>query len=128
VAAALLSKIPSELTDHQAEIVSTLKKQCPGFAAMRKLVLSSRGILLRGKVGTLKQWIKEAEKAGITAITRFVRHLKRDQAAVENAVVYGWSNGPVEGYINRLKAVKRQITEERDSSCFDHEFCPWRFK
>ena len=109
VAAALLSKIPSELTDHQAEIVSTLKKQCPGFAAMRKLVLSFRSILRRGKVGTLKRSIKEAENAGITAITRFVRHLKRDQAAVENAVVYGWSNGPVEGHINRLKAVKRQM-------------------
>src|SRR5262249_58070717 len=98
VAAALLSKIPGELTDHQAEIVSTLKKQCPGFAAMRKLVLSFRSILRRGKVGTLKRWLKEAENSGITAITRFVRHLKRDQAAVENAVVYGWSNGPVEGH------------------------------
>src|SRR5215475_12087680 len=54
-------------------------------------------------------WIKEAENSGITAIARFVRHLKRDQAAVENAVVYGWSNGPVEGHINRLKAVKRQM-------------------
>ena len=29
VAAALLSKIPNELNEHQAEIVSTLKKQCP---------------------------------------------------------------------------------------------------
>ena len=62
VAAALLSKIPSELTDHQAEIVSTLKKQCPGFAAMRKLVLSFRSILRRGKVGTLKRCIKEGGK------------------------------------------------------------------
>ena len=90
-------------------MVSTLKKQCPGFAAMRKLVLSFRSILRRGQVGTLKRWIKEAEKAGITAITGFVRHLKRDQAAVENAVAYGLSNGPVEGHINRLKAVKRQM-------------------
>ena len=65
---------------------------------MRKLVLSFRSILRRGKVGTLKRWLKEAENSGITAIARFVRHLKRDQAAVENAVVYGWSNGPVEGH------------------------------
>lgn len=48
--------------------------------------------------------IREAETAGIGAIRRFVRHLKRDQAAVENAVAYAWSNGPVEGHINRLKA------------------------
>jgi hypothetical protein len=122
VAAALLSKIPSE------KIVSTLKKHCPGFPAMRKLVLSFRSILRRGKVGTLKRWIKESANSGITAITRYVRHLKRDQSAVENAVAYSWSNGPVEGHINRLKAVKRQMYEERDSSYFDHEFCPWRLK
>ena len=64
---------------------------------------------VRGKVGTLKRWIKEAANSGITAITRFVGHLKRDQSAVENAVAYSWSNGPVEGHINRLKAVKRQM-------------------
>jgi len=64
VAAALLSKIPGELTDHQAEIVSTLKKQCPGFAAMRKLVLSFRSILRRGKVGTLKRGSRRQKIAG----------------------------------------------------------------
>ena len=56
--------------------MSTLKKQCPGFAAMRKLVLSFRGILRRGKVGTLKRWIKEAENSGITGIARFRQALK----------------------------------------------------
>src|SRR5262249_644458 len=56
-----------------------------------------------------ERWIKKAEKAGITAITRYVRHLKRDQSAVENAVAYGWTNAPLEGHINRLKAVKRQM-------------------
>ena len=76
---------------------------------MRRLFLCFRSILRRGKVGTLKRWMKEAENSGITAITRFVGHLQRDQAAVENAVAYGWSNGPVEGHINRLKAVKRQM-------------------
>jgi Transposase len=72
--------------------------------------VASSSILRRGRVATLKQWIKEAENAGITAISRFVGQLKRDQRAVENAVAYGWSHGPVEGHINRLKAVKRVRT------------------
>src|SRR5215470_17696063 len=84
-------------------------KRTPDLVTMRHLVLSFRTILRRGTVGTLKRWIKEAEKAGITAISRFVRRLKSDRAAVENAVTYSWSNGPVEGHINRLKAVKRQM-------------------
>ena len=53
VAAALLSKVRAELTSQQAQIVDALKRQCPGFAVMRKLVFSFRAILRGGKVTTL---------------------------------------------------------------------------
>jgi transposase len=35
--------------------------------------------------------------------------LKQDLRAVEAAVSQRWSNGPVEGQINRLKMLKRQM-------------------
>jgi transposase len=107
-AAALLSKPKPMLSERQRKIVEFLKRT-PNFATMRHLVLSFRSILCNGKVASLTRWIKEAETAKIGAMTRFVRQLKKDQAAVENAVEYVWSNGPVEGHINRLKAVKRQM-------------------
>jgi hypothetical protein len=56
------------------------------FGEDSHLVLSFRTILHRGTVGTLKQWIKEAEKAGMIAISRFVRRLKSDRAAVGGGV------------------------------------------
>src|SRR5271168_3784472 len=37
-------------------------RQCPGFAVMRKLVLSFRAILRGGKVTTLHRWMEEARK------------------------------------------------------------------
>jgi len=40
---------------------------------------------------------------------RFVRTLKQDLSAVELAVSEPWSNGPVEGQLNRLKMLKRQM-------------------
>lgn len=40
---------------------------------------------------------------------RFVRTLKQDLNAVERAVTEAWSNGPVEGQINRLETLKRQM-------------------
>jgi len=49
VAVALLGKIRAELTSKQAQIVDTLKRQCPGFAVMRKLVFSFRAILRGGQ-------------------------------------------------------------------------------
>jgi hypothetical protein len=49
VAAALLSKVRAELTGQQAQIVDTLKRQCPTFAVMRKLVFGIRAILRGGQ-------------------------------------------------------------------------------
>jgi transposase len=93
----------------QAEIVDTLKAQCPGFAVMRKLVLSFSTILQVGKLDTLHQWMERAQGTGIHALKRFVQTLKQDLKAVEAAVTESWSNGPVEGHINRLKTIKRQM-------------------
>ena len=108
VAAALLSKLPAELSNRQADIVARLKQQCPGFAVMRKLVIGFRTILRVGKVSTLRRWMKQALNTGIHAMVRFVRTLKQDIEAVEAAVSQPWSNGPVEGQIN-LKMLKRQM-------------------
>jgi energy-coupling factor transporter ATP-binding protein EcfA2 len=82
VAAALLTKIRAELTPPQAEIVDTLKQQCPGFAQMRELVLGFRTILRVGKLPTLQRWMERAFKTGIHALERFVRTLKQDLSAV----------------------------------------------
>ena len=109
VAAALLSKPRHLLTDWQAAKVDALKKVYPDYARMRSLVMSFRGILQAGKVATLECWMKKATGSGIYGMKRFVRKLNHDLAAVKNALSESWSNGPVEGHINRLKTLKRQM-------------------
>ena len=66
VAAALLSKVRAELTSQQALIVDTLKRQCPGFAVMRKLVFSFRAIL-RGErwPRSIAGWKRRARQVSI---------------------------------------------------------------
>src|ERR1700679_2257275 len=76
---------------------------------MRTLVMSFRGILQPGKARTLARWMKKANASGIYGMKRFVRKLKHDLAAVKNALRESWSTGPVEGHINRLKTLKRQM-------------------
>ena len=109
VAAALLTKPRPLLTEWQAAKVDALKNACPDFARMRSLVMSFRGILQSGKAATLAHWMKKAVASGIYGMKRFVRKLNHDLAAVKNALRESWSNGPVEGHINRLKTLKRQM-------------------
>jgi transposase len=109
VATALLGKLRSQMTAEQGNTVDALKKACPGYAVMRSLVLSFRTILRTGKIKTLHAWMKKADASGLYRMQRFVRRLKQDQSAVEAAVEQSWSNGPVEGHINRLKTLKRQM-------------------
>ena len=65
--------------------------------------------LQSGKAVTLARWMKKAVASGIYGMKRFVRKLNHDLAAVKNALRESWSNGPVEGHINRLKTLKRQM-------------------
>ncbi|MCU1293138.1 MAG: Mobile element protein [Bryobacterales bacterium] len=108
-AVALMSKPKPELNSKQREMVEILKRRCPGFAMMRHLVLSFRSIVCGGKASSLKRWAEKAEATGFEAIRSFARQLKKDWAAVQNAVKQVWSNGPVEGHINRFKTLKRQM-------------------
>jgi transposase len=109
VAAALLSQPRSLLSARQAQTLDVLKQRCPDFTTMRRLVLSFRTILRVGKVATLHRWLTRAHATNIHALQRFVRTVRQDVTAVEGAVTEPWSNGPVEGHINRLKMLRRQM-------------------
>jgi hypothetical protein len=77
---------------------------------MRELVLSFRAVFRSGKLAALHSCLERAQNTGIHAMmTRFVRTLKQGLGAGEAAVTEPWSNGPVEGHINRLKTLKRQM-------------------
>lgn len=58
----------------------------------------------------MTNWTNEdAVGCGVEALKNFAQGLKRDYDAVENALTQPWSNGPVEGHVNRLKTIKRQM-------------------
>ena len=109
IAAALLGKLQPKMTIEQEKIVDALIKVCPGYAVMRSLVMGFRTILRTGKIETLHDWMKRATDSGINGMQRFVRTLKQNPSAAEAAVEQTWSNGHVEGHINKLKTIKRQM-------------------
>jgi transposase len=57
----------------------------------------------------LRTWINQVKHCEFGPLVRFGYGLQRDLDAVSAAVETQWSNGQVEGQINRLKAIKRQM-------------------
>jgi transposase len=57
----------------------------------------------------LDPWLKRATTSTLEAVRRFAKGLYEDYDAVKAGVTLPWSTGPVEGHINRLKMLKRQM-------------------
>ncbi len=58
---------------------------------------------------TLDAWLNQAETSTIPEFERFAKSLRGDYQAVKAATTLPWSNGQVEGQVNRLKLIKRQM-------------------
>lgn len=54
-------------------------------------------------------WLAASETSTLAEVRGFAAGIRRDQAAEEAALTTPWSNGQIEGQINRLKTLKRQM-------------------
>jgi len=59
--------------------------------------------------GPMQRWVEGAKHCEYGAVVRFAYGLQKDTSAVSAAVDTAWSTGQVEGQINRLKTIKRQM-------------------
>ena len=55
----------------------------------------------------LADWCVDAE--ALSVLSGFVRGVRQDYSAVEEALRSAWSNGQTEGQVNRLKTIKRAM-------------------
>ena len=107
--AILITKPLSQLTVEQQKLLDQLSAQCPDLLRLRKLSAEFREVFLSGERQALQAWTINAKHSGIGSMARFAVGLEKDFAAVCSAVETCWSNGQVEGQLNRLKTLKRQM-------------------
>lgn len=60
-------------------------------------------------VGELEPWLDVVIKNRIPELSGFARTMEKDKKAVLASLILPWSNGQVEGQVNRLKLIKRQM-------------------
>ncbi len=56
-----------------------------------------------------EKWLADAEVSTIKEFRHFARGIRKDAKAVKAAIDLAWSNGLVEGKVNKLKLIKRMM-------------------
>ena len=81
----------------------------PEIAQASSLAREFLGLIHRRDVDGFDRWLRRARESQAPEIRRFAGSLTADLSAVRAAFTSPWSSGQVEGQINRLKFLKRQM-------------------
>jgi transposase len=95
---------------HERFYFQTLLDNITEIRVVRKLAQIFKTMLAR-RCGNIKRWIDfvKHSKYKLAGLKSFARGLLADIEAVENGIKMSWSNGAVEGHVNRIKSIKRQM-------------------
>lgn len=102
----LLNQPEEDWSADEKTILTYLLGQNESVRQVHELSEQFRQLMKEKSAEGLAKWCEEAEK--VSAYTGFVRGLRQDYSAVEQAFCSVWSNGQTEGQVNRLKMIKRQ--------------------
>jgi transposase len=58
---------------------------------------------------SFENWLEKAQASTIKSFRQFAKSLRNDASAVKAGIDLPWSNGMVEGKVNKLKLIKRQM-------------------
>ena len=90
--------------------IDALSRLCPELNAAATLAREFAAMVRQRQGESLDSWIQRAwDRAVPRELRHFATGLKADFKAVKAALTTHWSNGQVEGQVNRLKLIKRQM-------------------
>ena len=108
-AAWLVLRRETERTEAEAQQLAHLRAQDAEVAAAIDLAEEFATLVRQRQPAQLDSWLHRAATSTLEALQRFATGLYEDYEAVKAGVTLPWSSGPVEGHINRLKMLKRQM-------------------
>ncbi len=106
--AALFMRREEMLSEEQKEYLRRLCASDRALADARRLTQDFAGMVRNVEGDKLDGWLAEAKASEAHAMKKFAVSLEKDLSAVRAGLTERWSNGPVEGLVNKLKLVKRQ--------------------
>jgi len=105
----LLGTPAEKLEDEEKKIVQQVCQSSNQINQAYELAQGFQKMVRERMVDEFENWVGLAEKSIVPGMKNFAAGLKRDDQAVKMAFSQPWSNGQVEGQVNRLKLIKRQM-------------------
>jgi transposase len=105
----LVLKRPEHRPDVDTQLLAHIESQHRDLAGAIALAQDFCAIRRQRQVDRFDDWLARAVASGIAPLRRFALGLRADYEAVRASLRLPWSNGPVEGQINRLKTLKRSM-------------------
>jgi len=96
-------------TPEEPSFLDRVRGRVPGLDAALTLAGELADMIRKTVTTALSDWIARATASEVPELVSFATGLRSDDAAVSAALTGTWSNGPVEGQENRLKAIKRSM-------------------
>jgi transposase len=122
---ALLNMPPQKLSAAQKRHLDGFLRFCPKAHQLRRFILQFRAMMRWRSAKKLGTWIKAAVASEFRFTAQFASTLYRDLEAVKLSITTPWSNGRIEGHINRLKAIKRQMYGRAGLELLKARVLPW---
>ncbi|MFD4922966.1 ISL3 family transposase [Streptomyces goshikiensis] len=104
-----LTRHPSALTEEDRAGLKEVLTHCPELDKAAGHVRAFGEILTDRLGSTLPTWIDAVDASQLPGLTGFALHLLRDLDAVTAGLTLHWSSGSIEGAVNRIKKIKRQL-------------------
>jgi transposase len=104
-----LLRPPEERAPEQDTYLTALLSRCPEVAAATTLARDCLALLRERDQEALASWLDRAADGEVAEFREFAAGLVQDRPAVDAALSSTWSNGQVEGHVNKLKLVKRAM-------------------
>ena len=100
---------PGNLDDEEKAKLSQIRSRCSHLDALARHVTEFAKILTGRHGDRLDAWIAAVEADDQPDLHSFARGLRHDHDAVVNGLTLPRSSGVVEGNVNRIKMIKRQM-------------------
>jgi transposase len=108
-AAWLFVRRPQDLGEEEQQRLQRLCHHCTDVQTAYTLVQEFIQMVKQRSATRFDDWLSRTEASGIPELQDFGAGLRRDYAAVVAALSLPYSNGQVEGQVNRLKLIKRSM-------------------